>query len=190
MTRRRPAPAPAQPAVAGDPPAGRSIPGRVAPPPRPARNSGGDEPADVYYLDDGTEVRDHRDGQAREPSIWPGDVPHPSLSPVTPQVTSRVMALVRPVVLGCFKQVPDTGFAEDALVVTRAVVSIDEAGQLTVRELGAKSRGVDGGDPAALERAYACIRDGSSGLTTAVDNPAVEQTVLVFPIKPQQYRRQ
>ncbi len=195
LSRDDAADAPPAPSAAHRPARDPGPPQRVEPSrdrPAPRRADAPEAAGSTYQLPDGTQVRDHRSGDDREPPIWPGDVPHPSRSPVTPQVTSAVMGLVRPVVLRCFKDVPDAAFAEDAVVVTRTVVTIDEGGKLTVTELGPQSRGIDRAEAAtatAIDAAHECVRAGTAGLSTQVDNPAVAQTVLVFPIKPQKYRR-
>ncbi|MCA9673516.1 MAG: hypothetical protein KC464_00650, partial [Myxococcales bacterium] len=131
-------------------------------------------------------VRDHRTN--KEPYLRPG-LPHPSMSPVTPVVVSRVMALVRPVVLGCFASIPDEALGDKGTVMTRAVVSIDGAGKLSVEELGPAAGGLDAADPDALATALECVRSGAAGLTTQVDHAAVDHATLAFPIQPAKYRR-
>jgi hypothetical protein len=113
-------------------------------------------------------------------------LPHRDRSPVTGEITAAVMSLVRPVVLGCMKEVPETAFGADPLVMTRATISIDEQGTLTVDELGPALQDID---EAAAGGALDCIRAKSGTLSQQVEHAAVETTNLAFPIRPLDYRR-
>jgi hypothetical protein len=136
-----------------------------------------------YDLEDGTQVRDHRSGNAK-PYVRPS-LPHPSQSPVSASVTATAMGLVRTPVLRCLRDVPSSAFGEKPVVMVRAVIAIDQAGTLTVDELGPAVSDIDEGASAA---ALDCIRSAAGSLSTHVDHPPVESATLAFPIEPQQYR--
>lgn len=170
--------------IPSEPPQGAGAadpgPGRVIPPdPELDTNRAPVE----HVREDGSTVRDHRKNPNEyiRPSL-----PHPDLSPVTPSVTSSVMALVRPVVLTCMKDVPEAAYGARPVVMTRATISIDDDGMLTVVEIGPA---LDDIDEAAAAAALDCIREKSGTLSTRVDNAAVASTNLAFPIRPLDYRR-
>jgi hypothetical protein len=159
---------------------------RAVPPPRPtSRDDGGDRPGPSHYLrEDGTMVRDHR-GEGAPRYLRPS-LPHRDASPVTANVTAAVMKEVRPIVLKCLRGLPDSAFGERALVMTRAVVSIDDAGMLSIDELGPDATDVD---EAAIAPALDCIRSQATNLKTRVDHGPVASATLAFPIRPLDYRR-
>ena len=170
----------------------RHIPGdpvRGATP--PARDPGGTTsgelelaPSPVEHVrEDGSSVRDHRANPT--PYVRPS-LPHPDESPVTGEVTVAVMSLVRPVVLGCMKQVPETAYGARPVVMTRATISIDDDGILTIDEIGPALTDID---EAAATAALDCIREQSGKLTQRVDHAAVASTNLAFPIRPLDYQR-
>lgn len=146
--------------------------------PDPARP----EPVE-HVREDGTTVRDHRKnpGEYIRPSL-----PHPDESPVAPEVTSTVMNLIRPVVLECMKSVPEAAFGQRPVVMTRATISIDDQGTMTVDDIGPA---LDDIDESAASAALDCIRGKSGSLTTKVDHAAVASANLAFPIRPLDYRR-
>lgn len=176
-------------AVASDPAAAAARPERDLPQPRvqrmPTRDTPTaptDEPV-TYEREDGTTVVDHRTNpttQYTRPAL-----PHPSRSPVSAQVTAVVMKQVRPVVLKCMQGVPETAFGARPVVMTRAQISIDDKGTMTVHELGPAATDIDATAAAA---ALDCIRKEGVGLTAHVDHPAVETATLAFPIRPLDYR--
>jgi len=137
-----------------------------------------------YEREDGSTVRDHRGGGAA-PYVRPS-LPHPTAAPVSPQVTQTVMGLIRPVVLGCMKEVPETAFGAEPVVMTRATISIAEDGTLTVDEIGPALTDIDEN---AAGAALDCIRAKSGGLSSHVDHAAVASANLAFPIRPLAYRR-
>jgi hypothetical protein len=163
---------PSAPSTAGDAPAGPGTEHALDP-----------ETQKGYDLEDGTQVRDHRSGGAK-PYVRPS-LPHPSQSPVTAAVTATAMGLVRTPVLRCLRSVPSSAFGDKPVVMVRAVIAIDQAGTLTVDELGPAVSDIDEGASAA---ALDCIRSAAGSLSTHVDHPPVESATLAFPIEPQQYR--
>jgi hypothetical protein len=132
-----------------------------------------------YQLEDGTIVRDHRSG-ANEPYIRPS-LPRREDSPVTAKVTAKVMSAVRPIVIKCMNTVPESAFGDAPLVETRAVVKIDDQGNLDVLELGPALAHID--EDAAAD-ALDCIRNGASSVHVHVDNPPVAEATLAFAIRP------
>jgi hypothetical protein len=151
-------------------------PTRLAPPERVADPSASDT---QYQLEDGTIVRDHRGG-GTGPYVRPS-LPRREDSPVTAQVTSTVMAAVRPIVIKCMSSVPDSAFGDKPLIETRAVVKIDDKGNLDVLELGPALAGID--EDAAAE-GLDCIRNAASSIHVQVENPAVASATLAFAIRP------
>jgi len=142
----------------------------------------GKKPPVVYDMEDGTHVADHRDNPT--PYLRPGLV-HPSMSPVDGKVSTAVLRVLRPVVLGCLGSAPDDAFTDDALVMARAVISIDADGNLTATELGAGGTGID---EAQLAAAVTCIQDAAATIHAHVDHEAVETATLAFPIRPLAFR--
>jgi hypothetical protein len=132
-----------------------------------------------YQMEDGTIVRDHRTGAA-EPYLRPS-LPRREDSPVTAKVTSAVMAAVRPIVIKCMNAVPESAFGTAPLVETRAVVKIDDKGNLDVLELGPALAQID--EEAAAD-ALDCIRNAASSVHVQVDNPPVAEATLAFAIRP------
>jgi hypothetical protein len=161
----------------------RDVPGapvRARVPRRVAGDDGATSNGDyVETYEDGSRRRDHRPGNP-EPSMRPV-LPHRSKSPVTAQVTSIAMQTLRPLVMACLKELPDSAFTEEARVVVRAAVSIDEEGNLTASDLGPKSKGID---EAAVEPALECIRNAASSFNAQVDHPAVAEAVLSLQVRP------
>lgn len=137
----------------------------------------------VTQREEGGEVRDHR-GAGAEPYVRPG-LPHPSQSPVTAEVTAAVMKEVRPAVLRCLQDIPETAYGARPVVMTRARISIDDQGSLTVHELGPAASDIDA---SAVAPALDCIREQAASIKTRVDHPAVETATLAFPIRPLAYR--
>lgn len=137
----------------------------------------------VTYLEDGTRVTDHRSKASQY--LRPG-VGHPSKSPVDGKISTEVLHLIRPIVLGCLAGVPDDAFADDAVVMARADITIDAQGNLTATDLGADGTGLD---DAKLQPAIDCIRAAAPSVTAHVDHAAVETVSLAFPIRPLAYRR-
>lgn len=142
------------------------------------------EEAGEYMLEDGTMVRDHRSGGSA-PYVKPS-VPHREASPVTANVTSNVMRAVRPIVLKCMSNVPDSAFGKAPLIETRASISIDAEGNLTVLELGPALADIDEG---AVGDALDCIRNAAASIHVHVDHEEVAQTTLAFAIRPLDHRR-
>ena len=143
-----------------------------------------DRPGPVEHVrEDGTTVRDHRKTPTEyvRPSL-----PHPDESPIAPAVTAEVMKLIRPVVLDCMKGVPEAAFGQRPVVMTRATISIDDQGLMTVIDLGPA---LDDIDESAASAALDCIREKSGSLSSKVDHAAVASANLAFPIRPLDYRR-
>lgn len=179
-------PAPTDPRAQIDRPA-RDLPPPRTPPDRGAVIPGddGDARADVVVTprEEGGEVRDHRSRDAGA-YVRPG-LPHPSQSPVTAEVTAAVMKEVRPIVLECLKDVPEAAYGARPLVMTRARISIDDAGALTVHELGPATTDID---ETAVAPALECIRGRAASIKANVEHVAVESATLAFPIRPLDYR--
>lgn len=174
----------ADPAVAETGAPARDVPAARAPRPvtprvalpteAPTRPGGSD-----YTLEDGSQIRDHRAAGAA-PMIKPA-LPHPSQSPVSGAVTAEVMKTVRPVVLKCLRDVPESAYGPGAVVMVRAVFSIEESGELRIAELGT---GLSEIDEAAAAGAVDCVKAQASSLTTRVDHAAVESATIAFPVRP------
>lgn len=165
----------------------RDVPDRTAPERTPGKTIPADPdtaPTAVEHVrEDGTTVRDHRKnpGEYVRPSL-----PHPDESPVTGEVTASVMSLVRPAVLACLKDLPEAAYGARPVVMTRATISIDEQGTMTIDELGPAVTDID---ESAASAALDCIRAKSGTLTAHVDHAAVATANLAFPIRPLDYRR-
>ena len=136
------------------------------------------EGKDIYTLEDGTVVRDHRTnaGGYVRPSL-----PHKGSSPVNAAVTGSVMRAVRPIVLECMKSLPDSAYGEKPFIETRAVVSIDETGTLSVLELGPAPHDID---EAAAGEALDCIRNAAANINTHVDHEPVAEATVALRIRP------
>ena len=146
--------------------------------------TGADTPTIEYQREDGTVVRDHR-GSDNAGTFLKPSLPYPTQSPVSAEVTATVMAQVRPIVLKCLHDVPDAAYGQAPLVMTRAKISIDAQGNLSVLELGTAASDIDASASAA---AMDCIKQSASMVHTHVDHAAVESATLAFPIKPLDYR--
>jgi len=138
----------------------------------------------IYEREDGSEVRDHRGGDAQT-YVRPA-LPHPSQSPVTAQVTAKVLGAIRGPVLKCLGSIPSSAFGPKPLAMIRANISIDGAGTLTVNELGPAFSDIQ---ESATSGAADCIRAAAGSLSVHVDHPAVDTATLAFPIRPDTYRR-
>lgn len=143
----------------------------------------GDGPGYTEEYVGGTRVRDHRTDP--DDKIVRPPLPHRSDAKVDPTVTSQVMRAVRPVVLECMRNVPDSAYADRPVVVTRTVISIDDQGKLAVAELDPRVNDID---EAAVEPALECIRAAASTLSVQVDHGAVPTATLSFTIRPLDYR--
>lgn len=146
--------------------------------------TGADTPTIEYQREDGSVVRDHRGGDNAGTFIKPA-LPYPTKSPVSAEVTATVMAQIRPIVLKCLHDVPDAAYGQAPVVMTRAKISIDAQGMLTVLELGPAVSDIDA---SASAGAMDCIKQSASMVHTHVDHAAVDSATLAFPIKPLDYR--
>jgi hypothetical protein len=156
-----------------DPGEGKTIPADPEAAPMPVEHT----------REDGTTVRDHRKnpGEYIRPSL-----PHPEESPIAAEVTASVMQLIRPVVLECMKDVPEAAYGQRPVVMTRATISIDDQGTMTVDDIGPAFSDID---ESAANAALECIRGKSGSLSAKVDHAAVASANLAFPIRPLDYRR-
>jgi hypothetical protein len=86
------------------------------------------------------------------------------------------------------QSVPDSAFGDPkaSVVETRASVSIDASGNLTVLELGPAVSGID--EDASAD-ALDCIRNAAGEIHVHVDSVAVPQATLAFAIRPMYYRK-
>lgn len=169
--------------VPGDPERGLAPPGRDPGPGKTVEADPEPRGAVEHTREDGTTVRDHR---ANPTEYVRPSLPHPSESPIAAEVTASVMQLVRPVVLACLKDVPEAAYGARPVVMTRATISIDDKGLMTVDDIGPA---LDDIDESAAGAALACIRDKSGTLSAQVDHAAVASANLAFPIRPLDYRR-